>query len=58
MLELLALGHTNAEVAEALGVALRTVEAHRGHLMQKLGLHSRADIVSFVNEQRREPTGP
>ena len=56
VLELLALGHTNAEVAEALGVALRTVEAHRSHLMQKLGLHTRADIVSFVHEQRREPT--
>ena len=58
VLELLALGHTNAEVAATLGVALRTVEAHRCHLMQKLGLHSRAEMVSFVNELQREPVGP
>ncbi|MGH9104481.1 MAG: LuxR C-terminal-related transcriptional regulator [Acidimicrobiales bacterium] len=51
VLELLALGHTNAEVAEDLGVALRTVEAHRAHLIQKLGLRTRAEIVRFVNQQ-------
>jgi two-component system, NarL family, response regulator NreC len=53
VLELLALGHTNAEVAAALGVALRTVEAHRTHVMQKLGLRSRADLVRFVSDQQR-----
>jgi two-component system, NarL family, response regulator NreC len=53
VLELLALGYTNAEVAAALGVALRTVEAHRMHVMQKLGLRSRADLVRFVAEQQR-----
>jgi DNA-binding NarL/FixJ family response regulator len=52
VLELLALGHTNAEAAKALGVALRTVEAHRTHVMQKLGLHSRAELVRFVAEQQ------
>jgi two-component system response regulator NreC len=51
VLELLALGYTNAEVAAALGVALRTVEAHRMHVVQKLGLRSRADLVRFVAEQ-------
>jgi two-component system response regulator NreC len=55
VLELLALGHTNAEVAKALGVALRTVEAHRTHLMQKLGLRSRAELVRFVAEQQQHP---
>jgi two-component system, NarL family, response regulator NreC len=53
VLELLALGHTNAEVAAALAVALRTVEAHRTHVMQKLGLRSRADLVRFVSDQQR-----
>ncbi len=57
VLELLALGHTNAEVAQSLGVALRTVEAHRTHLMQKLGLGTRAEIVRFVNEQQRARSG-
>jgi DNA-binding NarL/FixJ family response regulator len=51
VLELLALGHTNAEVAAALGIALRTVEAHRAHAMQKLGLHTRAELVRFVVDQ-------
>ena len=53
VLELLALGYTNAEVAQSLRVALRTVEAHRAHVMQKLGLRSRAELVRFVNEQQR-----
>jgi two-component system, NarL family, response regulator NreC len=59
VLELLALGHTNAEVAKALGVALRTVESHRTHLMQKLGLHSRAELVRLVAEQQQQrPSEP
>jgi two-component system, NarL family, response regulator NreC len=53
VLELLALGYTNAEVAAALGVALRTVEAHRMHVTQRLGLRSRADLVRFVSERAR-----
>jgi two-component system response regulator NreC len=53
VLELLALGYTNAEVAAALGVALRTVEAHRMHVTQRLGLRSRADLVRFVSERPR-----
>jgi DNA-binding NarL/FixJ family response regulator len=53
VLELLALGYTNAQVAAALGVALRTVEAHRMHVTQKLGLRSRADLVRFVAERPR-----
>lgn len=53
VLELLALGHTNAEVADTLSISLRTVEAHRTHLTQKLGLRTRAEIVRFVNDQQR-----
>jgi two-component system response regulator NreC len=53
VLELLALGYTNAEVAAALGVALRTVETHRTHVTQRLGLRSRADLVRFVSERPR-----
>ena len=52
VLELLALGHTNSEVASTLRVSLRTVEAHRAHVTQKLGLRTRAEIVRFVAEQR------
>lgn len=57
VLEVLALGHTNAEVANALAISLRTVEAHRTHLMQKLGLRSRAEMVQFVAEHQRALAG-
>jgi two-component system response regulator NreC len=51
VLRMLALGHTNAEVARSLGVALRTVEAHRGHIVQKLGVHTRAELVRVAMEE-------
>lgn len=53
VIELVALGHTNAEVARALGIALRTVEAHRAHAASKLGVQSRAELVRFVAEYQR-----
>jgi two-component system, NarL family, response regulator NreC len=42
---LLALGHTNAEVAELLIVSVRTVETYRAHLFRKLGVGTRAELV-------------
>ena len=42
---LLALGHTNAEVADLLIVSVRTVETYRAQLFRKLGVHSRAELV-------------
>lgn len=42
---LLALGHTNAEVADLLFVSVRTVETYRAHLFRKLGVHTRAELV-------------
>lgn len=45
VLRLLALGHTNSEIAGLLGVSARTVEAHRGQVMDKLGAQSRAELV-------------
>ena len=46
----LASGHTNAEVAEALSISKRTVEAHRAAIMSKIGLKSRAELVHFAME--------
>lgn len=57
VLRMLALGHTNAEVARSLGVAIRTVEAHRGHIVQKLGLRTRAELVRFAMEERLVDVG-
>jgi two-component system, NarL family, response regulator NreC len=45
VLRLLALGHTNQEIAKMLYISVRTAETHRAHIMQKLGLRSRADLV-------------
>ena len=48
VLEMIALGHTNAEVAGALYVSVRTVEAHRAHIQQKLTLSSRSELVRYA----------
>jgi two-component system response regulator NreC len=47
VLRLLALGHTNAEVAQLLGASLRTIETHRSHIHQKLGRSTRAELVRY-----------
>jgi len=48
VLRLLALGHTNQEIAKLLYISVRTAETHRAHIMQKLGLASRAHLVSYA----------
>jgi two-component system response regulator NreC len=50
VLRLIALGHTNAEVAEQLYISIRTVESHRAHIQQKLRLSSRAELVRYALE--------
>ncbi len=50
VLRLIALGHTNAEVAEKLYISIRTVESHRSHIQQKLRLSSRAELVRYALE--------
>jgi two-component system, NarL family, response regulator NreC len=45
VLRLLALGHTNQEIASMLYISVRTAETHRAHIMSKLGLNSRAELV-------------
>ena len=44
----LAHGHTNHEIAERLVVSVRTVESHRAHIMSKLRLSTRAELVSYA----------
>jgi two-component system response regulator NreC len=48
VLRLLALGHTNQEIAAQLYISVRTAETHRAHIMQKLGLSSRAELVRYA----------
>jgi two-component system response regulator NreC len=52
VLRLLALGHTNQEIAGALYISVRTVETHRAHIMQKLRLSTRAELVRYAIEQK------
>jgi len=51
VLRLLALGHTNQEIAEQLYISVRTAETHRAHIMQKLRLSSRAELVRYALDQ-------
>jgi two-component system, NarL family, response regulator NreC len=48
VLKLLALGHTNQEIAKELYISVRTAETHRAHIMQKLRLSSRAELVRYA----------
>ena len=52
VLQLLAEGRSNKEVAAALNVGLSTIETHRGNLMQKLDLHNTAEIVLYAVRKR------
>ncbi len=51
VLRLLALGHTNQEIAKMLYISVRTAETHRAHIMQKLRLTTRAELVRYALEQ-------
>jgi two-component system response regulator NreC len=50
VLRLIALGHTNGEIAGELHLSVRTVESHRAHIQQKTGQSSRAELVRYALE--------
>jgi two-component system, NarL family, response regulator NreC len=50
VLRMIALGFTNAEIAESLFLSVRTVETHRAHIQQKLRLGSRSELVRYALE--------
>ena len=66
VLELVADGFTNQEVADRLFLSVKTIETHRSRLIRKLGLSTRADLIRYAREsgfQTREgpgqtPAGP
>ncbi|MBI5103590.1 MAG: response regulator transcription factor [Solirubrobacterales bacterium] len=51
ILRLIALGHTNAEIGKQLYLSVRTVEAHRAHIQQKLRRSTRAELVRYALER-------
>lgn len=42
---MLATGNTNREIAEAMGISIKTVDTHRGHVLKKLGLRNNVALV-------------
>ena len=52
VLRLIALGHTNAEIAGQLYLSIRTVETHRAHIQQKLRRSTRAELVRYALEHK------
>jgi two-component system response regulator NreC len=50
ILRLIALGHTNSEIARQLYLSVRTVESHRAHIQQKLRRNTRAELVRYALE--------
>jgi DNA-binding NarL/FixJ family response regulator len=50
VLRLVAQGYTNRQISEELGISVRTVEGHRANILEKLGLHSRAELVRYARQ--------
>jgi len=48
VLYLLALGYTNQEIGEKLFISVRTVDTHRAHIMRKVRLQTRSELVMFA----------
>jgi two-component system response regulator NreC len=50
VLKLIVQGYTNRQIGEELSISIRTAESHRSNLSEKLGLHSRVDLVRYARE--------
>jgi two-component system response regulator NreC len=48
ILQLVAEGYTNREIAEMLSISIKTVKTHRLHLMHKLQLHDRGELIKYA----------
>ena len=51
MLQLVAEGRSSKEIAELLSISPATVETHRAHLLQKLGLHNTVEVVRYATRR-------
>ena len=58
MLKLVAEGKSNKEVAPSLGISVKTAMSHREHLMEKLGLHSRTELIHFAIREGSSDSTP
>jgi DNA-binding NarL/FixJ family response regulator len=48
ILQLVAEGQTNREIADLLTLSIKTVQAHRANIMEKIGAHDRTDLVKYA----------
>ena len=48
-MRLVAVGHSNKDIAAQLNVSVKTIEAHKSNASQKLGLQSRADVMRYAH---------
>ncbi|HPH69321.1 MAG TPA: response regulator transcription factor [Kofleriaceae bacterium] len=48
VMEMLAMGHTNREIADSLSISVKTVDTHRGHVLKKLQLRNNSDLTRFA----------
>lgn len=48
VLQLVAEGHVNREIAEILNISVRTAQNHRAHIMEKLGIHDRGELIKYA----------
>ena len=58
VIRLLAQGKANKEIAADLGISVRTAEAHRAHIMRKLGLRSLAELIHYALRHGIAPSAP
>ncbi|MEW5828216.1 MAG: response regulator transcription factor [Chloroflexota bacterium] len=52
VLQLIAEGYTNKQMAGILSLSIKTVQAHRTNLMQKLGLHDRGELIKYAIQKK------
>jgi DNA-binding NarL/FixJ family response regulator len=48
VLGLVAMGKGNKEIAESLFISVKTVETHKGHILEKLGLRNSAELIKYA----------
>jgi len=52
VLQLIAEGYTSKQIAEILSISIKTVQAHRNNLMQKLDLHDRGELIKYAIQKK------
>jgi two-component system response regulator NreC len=52
ILQLIAEGYTNKEIAGILSLSVKTVQSHRGNLMNKLDLHDRGELIKYAIQKK------